>query len=231
MNSVSLTIDGKKIRARKGEKVLWAALDNGIYIPNLCAIREVWEPFAGCRLCFVEIEGRNGPVTACTETVEEGMTVNTQGPKAQRLARTALELLLASHPVDCAHCPANRACELQKSAAHLHVKLKPKRFRKIERELPIDSSSPVFTYDPNKCVLCGKCVWVCRERLGIGVLGFAQRGFKRVVTTFDNRPIAESNGEGCGDCAAVCPVGALAFKDENRARTGHVEGKAITARR
>ncbi len=231
MNSVSLTIDGKRIKARKGEKVLWAALDNGIYIPNLCAIREASVPFAGCRLCFVEIEGRNRPVTACTETVEEGMTVNTQGPKAQRLARTALELLLAIHPVDCARCPANRACELQKIAAHLRVKLKSKRFRKIERELPIDSSSPLFTYDPNKCVLCGKCVWACRERLGIGVLGFARRGFKRVVTTFNDRPIAESGCEGCGDCVAVCPVGALAFKDENRAKTGHVKGEAITARR
>lgn len=231
MTSVSLTIDGKKIRARKGEKVLWAALDNGIYIPNLCAIREVSEPFASCRLCFVEIEGRNGPVAACTETVEEGMTVNTQGPKAQRLAHTALELLLAIHPVDCAHCLANRACELQKSAAHLGAKLKSKRFRKIERGLPIDSSSPVFTYDPNKCVLCGKCVWACRERLGIGVLGFAQRGFKRVVTTFDNRPIAESDCQGCGDCVDVCPVGALVFKDATRTKTGLVREKATTAER
>jgi len=229
MNTISLTIDGKKIRARKGEKVLWAALDNGIYIPNLCAIREASVPFAGCRLCFVEIEGRNGPVAACTETVEEGMTVNTQGPKAQRLARTALELLLASHPVDCAHCPANRACELQKSAAHLRVKLKSKRFRKIERGLPIDSSSPVFTYDPNKCVLCGKCVWACRERLGIGVLGFAGRGFKRVVTTFDNRPIAESGCEACGDCAAVCPVGAMVLKGENKAKASHSREKAKTS--
>jgi len=226
MNGVSLTIDGKRIKARKGEKVLWAALDNGIYIPNLCAIPEASAPFAGCRLCFVEIEGRNGPVTACTETVEEGMTVNTQGPKAQRLARTALELLLASHPVDCAHCPANRACELQKIAFHLRVKLKPKRFRKIERELPIDSSSPVFTYDPNKCVLCGKCVWACREQLSIGVLGFAQRGFKRVVTTFDNRPIAESNCQGCGDCAAVCPVGAMVLKGVNKARASHARAKS-----
>jgi len=231
MTSVSLTIDGKKIRARKGEKVLWAALDNGIYIPNLCTIREVSEPFAGCRLCFVEIEGRNGPVTACTENVEEGMMVSTQGSHARRLARTALELLLASHPVDCAHCRANRACELQKIAAHLGAKLKSKRFRKIERGLPIDSSSPVFTYDPNKCVLCGKCVWACRERLGIGVLGFAQRGFKRVVTTFDNRPIAESDCQGCGDCVDVCPVGALVFKDATRTKTGLVREKATTAER
>jgi len=216
MSTVTLTIDGKRIRSRKGEKVLWAALDNGIYIPNLCSIKEASEPFAACRLCFVEIEGRNGPVTACTETVEEGMTVNTQGSDAQRLARTALELLLASHPVDCGHCPANRACELQRAAAHLHVKLKTKRFRNIERGLPIDSSSPDFTYDPNKCVLCGKCVWTCRQRLGIGVFGFAYRGFKRVMTTFEDMPIGESGCEGCGDCVAVCPVGSLTFKDSTK---------------
>jgi bidirectional [NiFe] hydrogenase diaphorase subunit len=229
MNTVSLTIDGKKIKARRGDKLLWAALDNGIYIPNLCAIRELSEPFASCRLCFVEIEGYNEPVTACTQAVEEGMTVNTQGPAARRLASTALELLLASHPVDCAHCAANRACDLQKIAAHLGVKLKSKRLRKIEHELPVDSSSPVFTYDPNKCVLCGKCVWVCRDKLGIGVLGFARRGFQRMVTTFENKPIAETNCQGCGDCAAACPVGAMVLKGENKAEANTVKEKAGTA--
>ena len=222
MSPVSLTIDGKRIKVPKGTKVLWAALDNGIYIPNLCAIREESEPYAGCRLCFVEIAGRNGPVTACTETVEEGMQVNTKGPRSQKLAHTALELLLASHPVDCAHCLANRACDLQKIAAHLGVKLKTKRFRRIERILPIDSSSPTFIYDPNKCVLCGKCVWACRNRLGIGVLGFAYRGFRRMVTTFDNRPMAEAGCQECGDCVAVCPVGALVFKDRKRTKADHV---------
>jgi bidirectional [NiFe] hydrogenase diaphorase subunit len=213
MKTVSLTIDGKRIKAREGDKLLWAALDNGIYIPNLCALREVSEPDAACRLCFVEIEGRNGPVTACTEPVSEGMVVNTRGPQAKRLARTALELLLASHPVDCAHCPSNRSCELQRIAAHLGAKLKSKRFRRLERELPVDDSSPIFTYDPNKCVLCGRCVWICREGLGIGAIGFAQRGFQRVVTTFANDSIAESRCQGCGACVVVCPVGALMFKD------------------
>ena len=212
MNTISLTIDGKEVTANEGEKILWAALDNGIYIPNLCAIHDMEVPYAGCRLCFVEIEGR-GLVTACTEPVAEGMVVNTQNPDARRLARTAAELILASHPVDCAHCAANGACELQKIAVHLRIKLNTKRFRKILRDLPIDSSSPTFTYDPNKCVLCGKCIWVCRNRLGIGVLGFAQRGFDRLVTTFENKPIGESHCEGCGDCVAVCPVGALVFKD------------------
>ena len=213
MKTVSLTIDGKKIRAGEADKILWAALDNGIYIPNLCTIRDTFQP-AACRLCFVEVEGYSHPVTACTESVREGMVVNTRGAKALRLARTGFELLLSTYQADCAHCPKNRSCEIQRVAAHLGVKLKTKRFRKLERKLPVDSSSPSFTYDPNKCVLCGKCVWVCRELLGIGVFGFARRGFERVVTTFADEPIAKSNCQDCGECVLVCPSGALVFKKQ-----------------
>jgi len=213
MKMVSLTIDGKKVTASEGEKLLWAALDNGIYIPNLCALRDNSEPMAACRLCFVEVEGKEEPVTACTEEVSEGMVVNTKGEKALRLVRTAFDLLMASQVVDCAHCAKSGSCELQTIARHLKIKLKSKRFRKLVRELPIDDSCPIFIYDPNKCVLCGRCVWVCRERLGIGVLGFAYRGFKRVVTTFGSEPIGESRCEDCGECVTVCPTGALIFKD------------------
>jgi len=152
------------------------------------------------------------PVTACTTPVEEGMVVNTKGEKALRLARTAFKLILASQSVDCAHCPKSGSCEIQKIAKHLGVKLNTKRFRKVLRDLPIDSSSPIFIYDPNKCVLCGKCVWVCQEKLGIGAIGFAYRGFQRIVTTFANEPIGESQCQGCGECVNVCPVGALVFK-------------------
>jgi len=213
--SISLTINGKEIRAIEGENLLWAALDNGIYIPNLCAIREKSEPFAACRLCFVEIEGRAKPVTACTVPVAEGMEVNTRGPEALKLARTSFELLLSSLPVDCAHCPKSGRCEVQKIAKYLGVKLNTKRFTKILRALPVDSSSPVFIYDPNRCVLCGKCVWVCQEKLGLGVIDFGYRGFRRVVTTFGNVPIAESGCQDCGECVKVCPVGALVFKEAN----------------
>ena len=93
---VSLIVDGKEIKAAQGDKILWAALGNSIYIPNLCAIREQNEPFAACRLCFIEIEGKDMPVTACTEPVRAGMVVNTKGARALRLARTALELILAN---------------------------------------------------------------------------------------------------------------------------------------
>jgi len=207
-----LTIDGKTIRAAPGEKVLWAALDNDIYIPNLCAIRERSEPFASCRLCFVEIEGKDTPVTACNASVAEGMVVNTKGTKALRLARTALELLLASLPVDCAHCLKSGSCELQRIAKHLGVKLNTKRFRKILPELSVDSSSPLYIYDPNKCVLCGRCVWVCQEKLGKGIIGFAHRGFRRMVTTFGDEPTGRALCQDCSECVAVCPVGALVFR-------------------
>jgi len=212
MKTVSLTIDGRKITAPEGENLLWVALDNGIYIPNLCALRDKPEPAASCRLCFVEVDGRSQLVTACTEPVNEGMVVNTKGPEALRLARTGFELLLATHPVDCAHCLANRSCELQKIAHHLGVKLNSKRFKKILRELPVDDSSPVFTYDPNKCVLCSRCVWVCRQQ-GTGALGFAHRGFERVVTTFGDEPVGESKCLECGECVSICPTGAFVFKD------------------
>jgi len=209
---VTLTIDGIEVKAPKGEKVLWAALDNGIYIPNLCAVREADLPFGACRLCFVEIEGRRSPVTACTQAVEEGMVVQTNTPRVNRLRRTAFELLLSHHPVDCRNCAKNRNCELQRIASRLRFKLKLQRFRPIPRALPIDSSHPLFVYDPNKCVLCGKCVWVCNEQ-GTGAIDFAFRGIDTRVSTFDNVPLINSNCNSCLECVKVCPVGALAAKD------------------
>jgi formate dehydrogenase major subunit/NADH-quinone oxidoreductase subunit G len=213
MKNVYLTIDGKEITARAGEKVLWAALDNGIYIPNLCAMRDNNEPTAACRLCFVEIEGKEEPVTACTEEVVDGMAVNTRGEKALDLARTGFELLMASHPVDCANCPANGACELQRIAKHLKVSLKTKRFRLLLRNLPVDESNPLFTYDPNKCVLCGRCVRICRQHRETAILGFAHRGFERVVTTFGDEPIGADRCLKCSECVEICPTGALSFKE------------------
>jgi len=213
MKTVSFTIDGKKLTARAGTTVLRAARDNGIYIPNLCAIGDK-KPEASCRLCFVAIAGRKAPVTACTETVAEGMAVNTGETKVLSLVRAGFELIMASHPVDCAHCSANHACELQKIARHLGGSLKPKNLRKLLRELPVDDSNPAFTYDPNKCVACGRCVWVCRQHHQT-VLGMAHRGFKRRVTTFADEPIGTRCLE-CGGCVKVCPTGALALKSKEK---------------
>lgn len=213
MKQIRLTIDGKRVTADQGETVLAAALADGIYIPNLCTLDGEVAPMAACRLCFVEVEGRDGPVTACTEPATEGMAVSTTGKEAMRLARRSFELLMASHALDCGHCGKLGACELHTIAHHLHASLKSKRLRKLSRGLAVDDSHPRIVYDPNKCVLCGRCVAACREGSGNGRIGFTHRGFERAVTTFGDRPLGEADGE-LYRGVEVCPTGALLPKQE-----------------
>jgi bidirectional [NiFe] hydrogenase diaphorase subunit len=212
MKKMTLTIDGRTIAAPAGQKVLWAALENDIYIPNLCAIKDKPKPNASCRLCWVEVAGKKRPVTACTEEVSDGMAVNTKGEKALALAKAGFELLMASHALDCAHCKANGSCELQKIAKVLKCSLKPRRLRRLLRELPIDDSNPLFIYDPNKCILCGRCVWECKKQKDKALLGFAHRSFERRLTTFGDEPIGVDRCLNCVECVRVCPTGALTFK-------------------
>jgi bidirectional [NiFe] hydrogenase diaphorase subunit len=213
---IAITIDGKRIEAQEGEKLLWVALDHGIYIPNLCASREREVPAASCRLCFVEVKGKPGPVMACAEMAFEGMEVETSAPGASRLRKRAAELLIASHPADCPKCGKNRNCELQKIARHLKLKLRPKRLRPLVHDFPVDLSHPALVFDPNKCLLCGRCVWVCKERGKSGVLHFTQRGFETRVSTFMDVPLSETPCTGCLECVGVCPVGALTGKQGER---------------
>ena len=211
MAVAKLTIDGVETKAQEGEKLLWAALDNGFYIPNLCAIRQADSPLASCRLCFVEIEGRDAPVTSCTEPVKDGMSVHLDTPRVKRLRNTAFELLLSHNRIDCRNCAKSGNCELQNITPRLGLKLKLTRLRQIPRDLPVDSSHNSFTYDPNKCVLCGKCVWVCHQQ-GTGILDFAFKGIDTRVSTINDSPLAEAGCNGCLACVAVCPVGALIAK-------------------
>ncbi len=204
----TIFIDGREVKTAANSNLLWAALDNGIYIPNLCCIKGMERPFASCRLCYVEIEGRPEPVTACTETVTEGMVVKINSPAATILRRTAFELIMSNHLLECARCPKNRHCELQRVARADHLKLNTRSLHRLNLNLPVDNSHPLFTFDPNKCVLCGKCVWIC-HKVGKGVLDFAHRGVKTRVSTFMGLPIAESGCDSCLACVDICPVGAL----------------------
>ena len=210
---ITLTIDNKTITASEGEKLLWVALENNIYIPNLCAIKNAGRPAASCRLCFVEIEGFKEPVTACTTPVAEGMVVKTRTPAVDRLVKTAFELLLSDHRLKCSQCPRNRSCELQKIARERGLKLRLTRFKPLEKDIPpVDDSAASFTFDRSRCVLCGRCVWVDREAAKVGAIGFSRRGLNRMVTTFQDTSLADSICTECGLCVEACPVGALSFK-------------------
>ena len=210
MDSVTLTIDGTKVQAQPGTKILKAALDQSIFIPNLCYIPEAELPFGGCRLCYVEVEGR-GLVTACTQPVRDGMVVHTQTPQVNRVRRTAYKLLLAYHDLNCRSCWKNKNCELQTLAGKLKVKLKrPEEFRGLPTEwLPLDRSNPFMVYDPNRCILCGKCVWVCTERNREPFIDFAYRGYKTRLTMSSDITLLEKGCASCGECAAICPTSAL----------------------
>ncbi len=209
---VSFFIDDKPVQARAGEKILWAALDHGIDIPHLCAEREREEPFGACRLCFVEVEGRDLPVLACSEPVVAGMRVQTRSDRVDRLRKTAFELLMSHHDLDCKNCARNRSCALQHLAKTLKVSLRPKRLRKLPTEAPIDDSHPAIVLNPNRCILCGKCVWVCNQVGESGVLDFVFRGLRTRVAPFRLEPLAESACDDCMRCVDVCPVGALTRK-------------------
>jgi bidirectional [NiFe] hydrogenase diaphorase subunit len=218
MKQVTIFIDNQEISAPEGEKLLWVALDNGFYIPNLCALREKDTPHASCRLCFVEVAGHPRPVASCTLPVTEGMTVTTRSPRVDRLVKTAFELLLSDHRLGCAKCPANSKCELQKIARERGLKLKQKHFPYLEKEAYVDESTGVFGFDSSRCVLCGRCVWIDRQVAKVGALGFSWRGLERRVVTFEDTPLADSPCTRCGLCVEACPVGALYFLPKEKAR-------------
>jgi len=205
---ITLVIDGREVHATRGERLLWVALDAGIEIPNLCARRDREPPFGACRLCFVEIEGKRRPVTSCTVGVSDGMVVQTRTPAVDRLVAGSFELLMSHHNLECRHCAANKRCGLQKIAIGRKLKLKPRRIPRLEQDVTVDESHPKLRLDRSKCILCGQCIWVCQQT-GAGVLDFAHRGLATTVTTYGDRPLADTDCDGCQACAEACPTGAL----------------------
>ncbi|MGD8366252.1 MAG: 2Fe-2S iron-sulfur cluster-binding protein [Desulfobacterales bacterium] len=206
----TITIDGKAIEAAKGANLLKTCLENGIYVPNLCYLEQRPVPTASCRLCFVQIEGQPAPTAACTVSVSDGLTVRTDTEPVRRLQRAGLELLLSVHHVACKTCPANRKCALQDIARFLKVGLKSRRLPRQLKDEAVVSEHPCIDYHPNRCVLCGKCVAVCRLQGGPPQLAFAGRGFATVITAFG---ATEADCTACLACIDICPVGALTARD------------------
>jgi bidirectional [NiFe] hydrogenase diaphorase subunit len=209
---VKLVVDDKEIETEEGNTVLQACLDNDIYIPNLCYLKEMDKPPGSCRLCFVEIEGYTQPVTSCTEKAREGMIVMTNTEHVRRLQKTAFELLLSVHHVDCRHCPANKKCELQRISKLLHFGLKTKRVEQLERDVKQEQGHPLIEYYPYRCVLCGKCVFVCKQKNGYPLLSFAKRGLDTTVSFFGEEDMAIDRCTNCYACVDICPVSALVMK-------------------
>jgi len=210
---VKLLVDNKEMKAKQGTTLLQACLDNGIYIPNLCFLKDLEKPPASCRMCFVEIEGEGKPVASCTVTINDAMVVKTDTPSVRRLQRSALRLLLSVHHVDCKNCPANKKCELQHLAKFLRVGLKPKGLEKILKEPDIDREHPLLDYYPNRCVLCGKCIHVCRKANGQSALTFAKRGFVTTISAYGEKDSPTLPCTTCAACVEICPVGAIILKE------------------
>jgi len=208
-NEITLTIDGQTITSREGTSVLEAALEHGIYIPHLCHHPDL-KPEGSCRLCGVEIDGGN-MVMSCMTPVQDGMDIRTDNREIYQTRKSTMELLIADHHMDCLACEAANDCALLDISAYLGIDPQDvSRLRPLGRDLEIDTSNPFFQFDPNKCVLCGICIRTCDEVVGLGALGYINRGFDTVVGTFADRGFKDSICESCGECVVRCPVGALA---------------------
>jgi formate dehydrogenase major subunit len=209
--TVSLTIDGHEVRVPEGTSIMRAAMEAGIAIPKLCAT-DTLNAFGSCRLCLVEIEGRNGTPASCTTPVSEGMSVITQSERLKRLRRGVMELYISDHPLDCLTCAANGDCELQDMAGA--VGLREVRYGYDGANhfaAKKDLSNPYFAFDPAKCIVCSRCVRACEEVQGTFALTVLNRGFDSKIGV-GGPDFLSSECVSCGACVQACPTATLIEK-------------------
>jgi iron-only hydrogenase group A len=202
----TIQVNNKKIKAEKGETILSALNRNGIIIPTLCRMKE-FTPTGACRMCVVEVDGRDRLVTACSQPVEEWMIIRTHTPRVIKARKTIVELLLSKHPDDCLYCDCNLNCELQRLAEELNIRERRIRGKKIKPRL--DQSSPSIVRELSKCILCGRCIRVCEEVITATSLDFINKGQQTHVGTSMDKDFNFSSCINCGQCVQVCPTGAL----------------------
>ncbi len=221
---VTLSVDGFTVTVREGTSIMRAAAEAGIQVPKLCSTDSI-DAFGSCRLCLVEIEGRSGTPASCTTPVAPGLKVHTQTAKVKQLRRGVMELYISDHPLDCLTCSANGDCELQDMAGA--VGLRDVRYEAVDTHfkvndhsgianplyIPKDDSNPYFTYDPQKCIVCSRCVRACEEVQGTFALTISGRGFdSRVSAGMAADNFLASDCVSCGACVAACPTATLQEK-------------------
>ncbi len=204
---MKITVNGKKIEAKLDSTVLEAALEAGIYIPNLCYHPDL-PAIGACRLCIIEIEGIKGFSAACTTKVKEDMVVHTNSSKIQQLRRYILWLILSEHPQD-----VIESSQLKKVLDWVGLKEVLPDFIPKSKNLPLIASEPLFIRDLDRCILCERCVRMCQDVRGIGAIGLAWRGIDTIVSTGFSPSLKDSGCKFCRACVEVCPSGALVDKE------------------
>jgi formate dehydrogenase major subunit len=213
----TITLNGRTIEAPEGKTILEAARANGVLIPSLC-FHPKTGPSASCRLCAVEVEGARGLVMSCNEPVRDGMVVRTETDQVLQARRMIVDLLLSDGTHDCLSCEMCGECELQEAAYRLGIE-RPSD-RRVAPSTPSDLSHPMIERNPNRCILCGRCVKACNDVVVNGVLDVAFRGHRSLVVADQDAPLGRSSCVGCGECVQLCPTGALVErKGVSRGRT------------
>ena len=209
---LTVTLDGTDYQISEGSTILQAAESVGIDIPSLCYLKDI-DPIASCRMCLVEVEGMKPLVTACTQPCTDGMKVQTRSDRVVEARRFVLDLLLSVHNRDCFNCASNGSCKLQQYCFEYGVE--NTQFEGCTRpNFPApDDSNPFLVRDLSKCLFCRRCVQTCDKLQARQALSIQDRGFHSMATTSFNTPWRDTNCESCGNCAAVCPTGALVTKD------------------
>ena len=207
---VNLKINGQDVTVPAGTTVLEAARMAGIDIPTLCYLKDVSQT-GSCRMCLVEIKGGRALQAACVYPVAEGLEVYTNTPAVRNARKVVLELILSNHDRKCLTCERNRNCELQALADELGVT--DIHYEGVRNEYDVDELSPSIVRDNNKCVLCRRCVQMCKNIQTVGAIDAMERGFKTSIGCAFEKSLGEVSCVNCGQCIAVCPVGALREKD------------------
>jgi len=210
---MNITINNIEVWANPGETVLEVAEREGIRIPTLCYLKG-FSPTGSCRMCMVEVEDQGRLVPSCAFPVYDGMKVKTNSPEVRRARKTIIELLLANHPQDCLVCIRNGNCDLQSLAAEYGVR--SYRYVGQRRKGKLDLASPSIERDPEKCILCGRCVRVCHEMQNVGAIDLINRGFNSTVAPAMDRSLNTVACVYCGQCIVHCPVGALREKSDQK---------------